>query len=162
MASDRLQRQKERLLDEADQAITKEDWSTLASRARAVLGKDLKSSDTPSFLIAAGRALCSLAFSQTSHSGRFLHAPNRGHHSIACFSVDTSTGQLTATGRVASEAIPNALCLDPQDKFLFSAGQESGRMASFSVNPDSGELTPLETYPLGDRPGWVSITELPG
>ncbi len=49
----------------------------------------------------------------------------------------------------------------PQDKFLFSAGQESGRMAFFSVNPDSGELTPLETYPLGNRPAWVSIAELP-
>ena len=99
---------------------------------------------------------------QVSASGRFLYAPNRGHNSIACFSVNTSTGQLTATGRVASEPIPNALCLDPQDKFLFSAGQESGRMASFSVNQDSGELTPLETYPLGNRPAWVSITELPG
>ena len=99
---------------------------------------------------------------QVSASGKFLYAPNRGHNSIACFSVDTSTGQLTATGRVASEPIPNALSLGLQDKFLFSAGQESGRMASFSVNPDSGELTPLETYPLGNRPAWVSITELPG
>ncbi len=99
---------------------------------------------------------------QVSASGRFLYAPNRGHNSIACYTVDGSTGQLTATGIVASEAIPNALCLGPQDKFLFSAGQESGRMASFSVNPDSGELTPLETYPLGNRPSWVSITELPG
>ena len=99
---------------------------------------------------------------QVSASGRFLYAPNRGHNSIACFSVDTSTGQLTATGRVASEPIPNALCLDPQDKFLFSAGQASGRMASFRVNADSGELTPLETYPVGNRPVWVSILELPG
>ncbi len=98
---------------------------------------------------------------QVSASGKFLYAPNRGHNSIACASVDASTGQLTATGRVASEPIPNALSLDPQDKFLSSAGQESGRMASFSVNPDSGELTPLETYPLGNRPAWVSITELP-
>src|SRR5262245_7148157 len=99
---------------------------------------------------------------QVSASGRFLYAPNRGHNSIACFSVDTSTGQLTATGRVASEPIPNALCLDPQDKFLFSAGQASGRMASFRVNADSGALTPLETYPLGNRPVWVSIIALPG
>jgi len=99
---------------------------------------------------------------QISASGRFLYAPNRGHDSIACFSIDISTGQLTATGRVASEARPNALCLDPQDKFLFSAGQDSGRMASFSVNQDSGELLPLEIYPLGNGPGWVSITELTG
>ena len=80
----------------------------------------------------------------------------------SCFTVDTSTGQLIAIGRVASEAIPNALSQDQQDKFLFSAGQESGRMASFSVNPDSGEVTPMETYPLGNMPAWVSITELQG
>ncbi len=99
---------------------------------------------------------------QVSASGRFLYAPNRGHNSIACFAVDTATGQLTATGRVASEPIPNAFSLDPQDKFLFSAGQASGRMAAFRVNADSGALTPLATYPLGNRPAWVSITALPG
>ena len=99
---------------------------------------------------------------QISASGRFLYAPNRGHDSIACFSVDTSTGEMTANGIVASEPRPNALCLGPQDRFLFSAGQDSGCMASFVVNPDSGELTPLETYPLGNGPCWVSIAELPG
>ena len=99
---------------------------------------------------------------QVSASGRFLYAPNRGHDSIACFSIDIATGQLTGNGIVGSEARPNALCLGPQDRFLYSAGQESGRMASFSVNSDSGKLTPLETYPLGNAPVWVSITELPG
>ena len=99
---------------------------------------------------------------QVSASGRFLYAPNRGHDSIACFSIDTATGQLTGNGIVGSEARPNALCLGPQDRFLYSAGQESGRMASFSVNSDSGKLIPLETYPLGNAPVWVSITELPG
>src|SRR6266849_4183621 len=93
---------------------------------------------------------------QVSASGRFLYAPNRGHNSIACFAVDPTTGQL------ASEPIPNAVSLDPQDQFLFSAGQASGRMASFRINAESGVLTPLETYPLGNRPAWVSITELPG
>ena len=98
---------------------------------------------------------------QVSTSGRFLYAPNRGHDSIACFSVDTATGELTATGRVASEARPNAFSLGPQDKFLYSAGQDSGRMATFSVNQDTGELIPLEVYPLGTTPSWVSIIELP-
>ena len=99
---------------------------------------------------------------QVAASGKFLYAPNRGHNSIACFSIDTSTGELTATGRVAAEPIPNALCIGPDDKFIYSAGQESGIMATFNVGPDSGELTPLETYPLGNRPCWISITELPG
>ena len=99
---------------------------------------------------------------QVSASGRFLYAHNRGHNSIACYSVDTATGELTANGIVPSEPIPNALCLDPQERFLFSAGQESGRMASFSIDPDTGKLTPMEIYPLGNRPTWASIVDLPG
>ena len=98
---------------------------------------------------------------QVTRSGRFLYAPNRGHNSIACFLVDTATGELTANGIVPSEAIPNALCLGPGDRFLYSAGHESGQMATFSVNPDSGELTRVETTPLGNNPGWISIVELP-
>ena len=97
---------------------------------------------------------------QISSSGKFLYAPNRGHNSIACFSVDASTGQLMAIGRVPSEAIPNAFSLDPEGNFLFAAGQESGRLASYRINGDTGELTPLETYPLGNRPVWVLMTSL--
>ena len=55
MASDRLHRQIERLLDEADQAITQEDWSTVASRARAVLRIDPENRDALSYLGVAER-----------------------------------------------------------------------------------------------------------
>ena len=55
MVSERLQRQIERLLDEADQAISKEDWSTVASRARAVLRIDPDNSDALSYLAVAER-----------------------------------------------------------------------------------------------------------
>jgi 6-phosphogluconolactonase len=65
-------------------------------------------------------------------------------------------------GQVPSEAIPNAFSLDPEGNFLFAAGQESGRMASYRINGDTGELTPLETYPLGNRPVWVLMTSLRG
>jgi 6-phosphogluconolactonase len=36
---------------------------------------------------------------QMTPSGRFLYAPNRGHNSVASFTVDATTGRLTATGR---------------------------------------------------------------
>ena len=41
MPSERIQRQIDRLLDEAEEAFLKEDWATVASRARAVLRLDL-------------------------------------------------------------------------------------------------------------------------
>ena len=98
---------------------------------------------------------------QITPSGRFLYAPNRGHDSIACFTVDDATGRLTPTGRVATEAVPRAISLDPTGSFLLVAGRDSGRLAVYRVGSSAGELTPLETYPLGQIPMWVLITTLP-
>jgi 6-phosphogluconolactonase len=99
---------------------------------------------------------------QVTGSGRFLYAPNRGHDSIACYTVDTATGELASNGIVASEPRPNALCLGPHDRYIYSAGQDSGQMAIFRVDADSGSLTLSETVSLGKGPCWISIVELPG
>jgi 6-phosphogluconolactonase len=92
---------------------------------------------------------------QISPSGEFLYAPNRGHNSIACFSVEASTGRLTSMGQAPSEAIPRAFSLDPEGKFLFAAGLESGRLASYRINAGTGALEPLEVYNVGQGPMWV-------
>ena len=99
---------------------------------------------------------------QISPSGKFLYAPNRGHNSIAGFSVDASSGGLTAIGQVSTEDRPSAFSLDPEGNFLFAAGSETDRLASYRVNGDTGDLTPLETYSVGKRPMWVLITRLGG
>ena len=95
-------------------------------------------------------------------SGKFLYAPNRGHNCIAGFSVDAGYGRLTALEQVSTEAVPSAFSLDPEDNFLFAAGSESYRLASYRVNGNTGELTPLETYSVGERPMWVLMTSLGG
>ena len=105
-----------------------------------------------------GRNTCSQI--QITSSGKFLYVPNRGHNSIAAFSVDASNGRLTAIGRVSTEAVPSAFSLDPEGNFLFSAGSASGRLASYRVNGDTGELTPLEIYTVGQRPMSVLTTSL--
>ena len=88
---------------------------------------------------------------QITPSGDFLFVPNRGHNSIAGFSVD-GDGRLTPTGHASTEAVPSAFSLDPSGSFLYAAGSATGNMASYRVNPDTGELTPLDTYPVGSRP----------
>ena len=105
----------------------------------------------------SGRNTCSQI--QISPSGRFLYTPNRGHNSIAGFSVDASSGRLTAIGRVETEAVPSAFSLDPEAKFLYAAGSETGVLASYGINGGTGELTPLETYSVGKRPMDVLITD---
>jgi 6-phosphogluconolactonase len=99
---------------------------------------------------------------QISPSGKFLYAPNRGHNSIAGFSVDSSTGRLSAIGQVSTEAVPSAFSLDPEGNFIFAAGSTSNRIASYRINSATGELKPLETYSVGKRPMWVLMTSLGG
>ena len=79
---------------------------------------------------------------------------------FVCFSVDASNCRLTPIGHAPTEAVPRAFSLDPQGNFLYVAGLESGRLASYRVNPSTGNLEPLEVYPLGKAPMWVLITEL--
>ena len=99
---------------------------------------------------------------QITPSGKFLYAPNRGHNSIASFAVDEVSGRLTATGRVSTEPVPRAFSLDPQGRFVFAAGLESGRLASYRVNADTGVLEELENFTVGNKPMWVLGIELPG
>ena len=97
---------------------------------------------------------------QITPSGRFLYAPNRGHNSVASFSVDPATGRLTATGRVSTEPIPRVFSLDLEGRLLVVAGQGSGRLATYRVHDETGVLTPLETYEGGNNPMWVLMTTL--
>ena len=108
----------------------------------------------------SGRNTCSQI--QIAPTGKFLYAPNRGHNSIAAFSVDATSGRLTAIGQAATEAVPSAFSLDPEGKFLYAAGSETGRLASYGVDANTGELTPLETYSVGKRPMSVLISNLGG
>ena len=91
-----------------------------------------------------------------------MYAPNRGHNSIACFAVDAATGLLTCVGHAPSEPVPRAFNLDPDEQFLYAAGLESGRLASYRIDPGTGALHPLKTYPLGRRPMWVLLLKLTG
>jgi 6-phosphogluconolactonase (cycloisomerase 2 family) len=93
-------------------------------------------------------------------SGRFLYVGNRGHNSLAGFAVDAATGQLTALGQVATEAVPSAFGLDPAGQFAFAAGTATGRLASYRIHGETGALTPLATVAVGQRPTAVLVTQV--
>jgi len=94
-------------------------------------------------------------------SGRFLYVGNRGHNSIAGFAVDAA-GRLSAIGHASTAPVPTAFSLDPAGRFVVAAGSASGRLASYQVNSETGALTPLATYPVGQRPQGVLATALDG
>lgn len=94
-----------------------------------------------------------------SHSGRFLFVLNRGYDSVACFTVDPATGKLKANGIVPTEPQPHEMEIVPDDRFLYVAGYESGRLATYRVG-DDGRLTQLDSRPLGRKPKTIlAITQ---
>jgi 6-phosphogluconolactonase len=108
----------------------------------------------------SGRNTCSQI--HLTPSGRFLYVGNRGHNSIAGFAVDPRSGQLTAAGAAATEAVPTAFGLDPDGNFLFAGGTATGRLASYRINGSTGALTSLTTIEVGRRPAAVLAVRVGG
>jgi 6-phosphogluconolactonase len=89
-------------------------------------------------------------------SGKFLYVANRGHDSLARLTVDEA-GKLTAAGHTPTEKTPRSFDLDPDGRFLFAAGEASGKLAAYRVDDKDGGLERLTTYDVGPRPWWVLV-----
>jgi 6-phosphogluconolactonase len=92
--------------------------------------------------------------------GRFLYASNRGHESIAAFSLDAVSGRLTSIGFFPTEKTPRSFSLDPTGRFLYAGGQGSGKIAAYCIDQESGQLTRLVTYDAGKNPVWILTVRL--
>jgi 6-phosphogluconolactonase len=78
-------------------------------------------------------------------SGRFVYASNRGHDSIAMFTIDEATGRLTFRGvEPIRGRTPRHFALAPDGRFLLAEGQGSNTVAIFSVDPTTGMLLFLD------------------
>ncbi len=75
-------------------------------------------------------------------SGRTLYVSNRGHNSIAAFSV-ASSGALTLDQVVSTDGDwPRNFSLDPTGRWLLVANQKSNSIVVFGRDQESGKLTP--------------------
>jgi 6-phosphogluconolactonase len=80
---------------------------------------------------------------QIAPSGRFLYASNRGHDSIAVFSVSPDTGELLPLGHVGTGGkTPRNFDISPSGDLLAAANQDSGTVVLFRVDTATGMLTP--------------------
>jgi 6-phosphogluconolactonase len=77
-------------------------------------------------------------------NGRFLYGSNRGHDSIAVFSLDPATGrpgdtpvEITPTGGKN----PRNFALSPDGRWLVCGHQDTPLLTVFRVDPNTGRLT---------------------
>jgi 6-phosphogluconolactonase len=76
-------------------------------------------------------------------SGRFVYGSNRGHDSIAVFSVGDQ-GALTLVEHEPTRGqTPRNFALDPSGRWLIAANQRSGTLAVFRIDQATGALSPV-------------------
>lgn len=69
--------------------------------------------------------------------GSTLYGSNRGHDSIAVYSIG-GDGQLTAKGHQEVPATPRNFCVDPDGTYLYSGGQNTNTVPVFRIGGDGG------------------------
>ena len=77
-----------------------------------------------------------------SADSKFLYVSNRGHNSIAVFSVNPNDGDLTlVTHQDVKGNWPRNFTISNSGLFLLVANQKSNNIVSFSINKENGKLT---------------------
>ena len=92
--------------------------------------------------------------------GRCVYIANRGHDSIACYGIDQDTGRATLLEIVPTEKTPRSFSIDPAGKFLYAAGQGSGKVAVFGI-AKSGRLRRQATTEAGPVAWWALAVDVP-
>jgi 6-phosphogluconolactonase len=78
---------------------------------------------------------------QVHPSGRFVYGSNRGHDSIAVFSV-TDDGSLKLVEIESTRGrTPRNFTIDPSGRWLLAGNQESSTIVVFAIDQTTGELT---------------------
>ncbi len=89
-------------------------------------------------------------FSGTSHTadihissdGKFAYGSNRGHDSVAIFSIDKLTGTLALVDiHPTGGQTPRNIALSPDGNYLLAENQASGTIVSFAIHRQTGKLT---------------------
>ena len=74
-------------------------------------------------------------------SGRFLYMSNRGHNSIAAFTIDPLTSKLAPLQLTSTEGDwPRNFAIDPSGELLIVANQRSDSIHSFRIDSATGRL----------------------
>ena len=95
-------------------------------------------------------------------SGKFVYGSNRGHNSIAIFSVNQATGRLTAVGRESTQGgPPRNFAVDPTGTYLLAENRRSNTIVVFRINQQTGELTYTGTTVALPSPVCIKMLPLP-
>ncbi len=102
---------------------------------------------------------------QLTPNGRFAYVSNRDQtadrpaesrqDTLAGFSLDSGTGEMTLVGWFPTPNQPNSFCIDRTGRFLYSAGTDTSTLFAYRIDQQTGSLDHFATYETGQVPMWV-------
>lgn len=96
-----------------------------------------------------------------SADGRHLYVGNRGHDSVAIFTINPETGKLSNLENVPSGGkTPRNLRFDPTGNWFFAANEGGGNITQFKVDKKTGRLTPTGVTGEINTPGAMYFLKL--
>jgi 6-phosphogluconolactonase (cycloisomerase 2 family) len=99
-----------------------------------------------------------------SAQSTYLYLASAGDAKVAGFSIDQTTGQLTALAGSPYNSGPNASgipAFSPDNKHLYVLDNNTtGGVYGYSVDSNTGVLTPISgsSFPTGPSPYWITFT----
>ncbi|MGB6430945.1 MAG: lactonase family protein [Candidatus Acidiferrales bacterium] len=142
------------LLSEMASTVTVFSWDS----TRGVLTERQRVSTLPEGYLSPSTA----AEVRVDPSGNFLYASNRGANTLAVFSIDAVTGQLTPVEQVSTEGkFPRNFDFDPTGHWLIVANHDSENVVVFAIDPVTGKLTENQPPVSVPYPFAVRFLEVP-
>jgi 6-phosphogluconolactonase len=87
--------------------------------------------------------------------GKYLYVSNRGHNSLALFTIDEAKGTLTFKDTFPVGGTPRNFKIDPTGNYVFAEGQNNAVTVLFKIDRSTGMLT--KTNVTLDTPAPVCI-----
>jgi 6-phosphogluconolactonase len=122
------------VINEISSTVTAFHWDAAKGELHAI--------ETLSTLPPEGKPGNSTAEVQVHPNGKFLYGSNRGHDSIAVFTIDQKTGKLKLVQNAPTGGnLPRNFRIDPTGRWLIAANMKGNNMTVFKIDQKSGQLT---------------------
>jgi 6-phosphogluconolactonase len=98
---------------------------------------------------------------QIDKEGKWLYVSNRGHDTLALYSVDPGKGALTLVEYIPSLGrTPRNITIDPSNEYLFCANQNGENVVVFAIDHRTGHLTPTGSQQPVPQAAGIAIVKV--
>ena len=98
---------------------------------------------------------------QIDKEGKWLYVSNRGHDSLALYSVDPGKGALTLVEYIPSLGrTPRNITIDPSNEYLLCANQNGENVVVFGIDHKTGHLTPTGSQQPVPQAAGIAIVKV--